>query len=406
MRMMKILLVHNYYGSSAPSGENTAYRAEADLLRRYGYDVHEFTRSSDGIRSQGILGIIKGALAVAWNPFAARALRLLLQKVKPDVVHVHNVFPLLSPSIFYAVKAARVPVVLTLHNYRIACSAGTAVRGDRSCTLCLDKRSVLPALRYGCYRKSRAATLPVALMIALHRRLRTWDRCIDAFIVLTEYHRDTIAGYGIPGERIAVKPHFMSLQMKPVPWDSREEKVVFVGRLYEAKGIHVLLRAWMRWGEAAPALQIIGDGPLMSQLAAIALPLQGNVSLTGNISRDETLRLMARAKLLVIPSLCLEGFPMVVQEAFALGVPVAASRIGSLQTLVTENQTGILFAPGDESDMLEQIRKIWEKPEILQRCGAAAQKESVEKYSAQKNHELLSTIYQAAVDHAQPNAAK
>ena len=392
---MKILLVHNFYGSSAPSGENTAYRAELALLRSKDHNVEEYTRTSDEIRAQGFWGRVRGAMATPWNPFERRAVKSVVDRIRPEVAHVHNVFPLLSPSIFYAFKEARVPVVLTLHNYRLACPAATAVRDDQPCLLCLEKRSVCPAMRFGCYRHSRMATVPVAAMIALHRMLKTWERCVDAFIVLTEFQRKIITAYGIPERRLFVKPHFTSTTPTPLPWEQREDKVVFVGRLYEAKGVHLLLKIWQAWGATAPRLEIIGDGPMMSRLQSMQknLLLSEKVVFRGNLPHETALAAMATAKLLVLPSLCPEGFPMVVTEAFARGIPIAASRIGSLQTLIDDKRTGILFSPGAEKEMLQAISQLWKLSNTLRDYGAAARADAIEKYGPAENHDRLMAIY-------------
>lgn len=375
-----------------------AYRAELELLRSNGHIVEEYTRSSDGIRAQGFWGTVRGAMATPWNQFERQAIKKRVDHFRPDVVHVHNVFPLLSPSIFYAFKEARVPVVLTLHNYRLACPAATAVRDDQLCLLCLERRSIGPALCYGCYRHSRIATVPVAVMIALHRMLKTWERCVDAFIVLTEFQREIIAGYGIPEERLFVKPHFTATVTVPLPWEQREDKVVFVGRLYEAKGVHLLLKIWQDWGTAAPRLEIIGDGPMMLPWQSMRkeFMLNEKVVFRGNLPHDTALAAMATAKLLVLPSLCPEGFPMVVTEAFARGVPIAASRIGSLQTLIDDKRTGILFSPGAEKEMLQAISQLWQSSDRLRDYGTAAHADAVEKYAPAKNHERLLAIYASA----------
>jgi hypothetical protein len=159
---VKVLLVHNFYGSSAPSGENQVFEAEKLLLQEMGHEVTDFSRHSDEIRSQGTWGVVRGALATPWNPWMTRAVKEAVSNFQPDVVHVHNTFPLISPGIFHAIgpRAAR---VLTLHNYRLFCPAAIPMRGGRVCTDCLDMRSAWPALRYGCYRDSRVATLPLAI---------------------------------------------------------------------------------------------------------------------------------------------------------------------------------------------------------------------------------------------------
>jgi glycosyltransferase involved in cell wall biosynthesis len=387
--------VHNFYGSSAPSGENSAFLSEATLLRERGHDVFEFTRSSDEIRSQGFLGLLKGAFSTPWNFFASKAVGAAAERVKPDLIHVHNLFPLLSPSILWGLKKRNIPVVMTLHNYRLGCAAGTAVRNDQACTLCLERHSVLPSLRYGCYRKSRAATTPVAFMIALHRALKTWNHCVNAFIVLTEYQREMMQSLGLSEDRIFVKPHFAPPELTPVPWLQREEKAVYIGRLYEAKGIHILLKVWKRWGSAAPVLEVIGDGPLMESLkrAVREQSLSDKVILRGMLARPETLSLLSQAKLLIIPSLCPEGFPMVVTEGLALGVPIAASRVGSLQTLIDDGTTGMLFEPWNEDDMLLKISTAWAR---AAQWAPSARRVAEERYSAESSYQRLMSIYESA----------
>ncbi|HTR81973.1 MAG TPA: glycosyltransferase family 4 protein [Bacteroidota bacterium] len=398
---MKILLVHNFYGSSAPSGENTAYTAEAAMLRSQGHSVVEFTRHSDEVRSKGLFGTVKGAASTVWNPFSVHALKRKMRETQPDVVHIHNTFPLLSPSIFYASRELNIPTVFTMHNYRIGCSAATVLRSDRPCLLCLDQRSVMPALRYGCYRESRLATLPVATMIALHNAKDSWRRNVDAFITLTEFQREKMAGFGIPSNSLFVKPHFLQDPPEPVHWDLREQKAVFIGRLYAAKGIHVLVDAWKRWGKDAPRLEIIGDGPMKEELCRTVdgSEAAGAITFAGNVSRDEVLRRLSKAKLLILPSLCFEGFPMVIQEAFALGVPVAASNIGSLPYLVDDKKSGGLFPAGNADEIRTRVRTMFADDNALRAMGERARHEFDEKYTATKNHATLMSIYATAVAH-------
>ncbi len=191
---MKILLVHNFYGSSAPSGENTAYLAERELLKKYGHEVIEFTRHSDDIRNRAFWGTLIGAFSTPWNPFCMRSIRRLLERERPDIMHAHNTFPLLSPSVFRAARGLSTATVLTLHNYRIFCAAGIPMRNSITCIECIEKDSVVPAMLYGCYRNSRLASIPMAAMISLHKRLGTWKRDVDAFVALTEFQRKKMTG--------------------------------------------------------------------------------------------------------------------------------------------------------------------------------------------------------------------
>ncbi|WP_460027916.1 glycosyltransferase family 4 protein [Methyloparacoccus murrellii] len=395
---MKILLVHNHYGSSAPSGENQVFEAEEALLRSRGHEVLEFTRHSDEIRGQGAFGTLKGALATPWNPFAMAALRRVVDELRPDVVHVHNTFPLLSPGIFHAI-GRRTARVLTLHNYRLFCPAAIPLRAGRVCTDCLDRRSVWPALRHGCYRNSRAATLPLAASVALHRQLGTWTRQVEAFIALTDFQRDRLVAAGLPAERVSIKPQFYDDPPTPVPWDHRESRVVFVGRLGEEKGVRHLIEAWLAWGRDAPRLELIGQGPERGiwEDRVRAAGLSARVVFTGQLPFAEVQQRIARSRLLVLPSVWFEGFPMVIREAFALGVPVAASNLGSMASLVRSGHNGVLFEPGHAPDLLRVVRDAWQAPSLLPRLGAQARADFDTRYTAEANHAMLMTIYENAI---------
>jgi glycosyltransferase involved in cell wall biosynthesis len=392
---MKILLVHNFYGSTAPSGENAVYEAELELLRQHNHEVVEFTRHSDEIRSQGLRGLLKGALATPWNPFSARKIRHALQTVKPDVVHVHNSFPLLSPSIYHAIgrRAAR---VLTLHNYRLFCPAGIPMRAGQICTECLDCRSVWPSLQYGCYRDSRIATLPLAANVALHRALGTWQNEVDAFIALTEFQRTTLTAAGLPSLKIYVKPNYFPGNPPVVPWVNRGTYAVFAGRLSEEKGVVALVKAWIAWGPDAPELRIIGDGPLRGKLENAATG--SSIRFLGQLPVDETIRQIAHARLQLLPSECFEGFPMVVREAFAVGTPAAVSNLGPLPSIVKHGINGVVFEAANPHSLLNVVRNAWQTPGLLEQLGTGARKSFETLYTEDINYACLMDIYKAAID--------
>jgi glycosyltransferase involved in cell wall biosynthesis len=396
---MKILLVHNFYGSGAPSGENMVYAAEKELLRQHGHTVIEFTRHSDEIRNRGIFGAVQGAIATPWNPFSKRALRSVLEKEKPDVMHVHNTFPLLSPSIFHATKGLRTTTVLTLHNYRTFCAAGIPMHDDASCTECLDTQSVSPALRYGCYRKNRLATLPLATMIALHRRVKTWERHVDAFIALSAFQKDKMVGAGLPAANMHIKPPFYVNPPSPLPWEERELKVVFVGRLGMEKGLNTLVDAWKQWGRESPQLEIIGDGPerISLQRSVNGNGIADKISFLGQLPFLEVQRKLRLGRLFVLPSVCFEGFPMTIIEAFSLGVPVAVSRLGPLPSIISEDQNGTTFLSGDPADLHRVLVKMWNSQEKLAEMGKSARKEFDRKYTPKASYEILMSIYEATV---------
>ena len=246
----------------------------------------------------------------------------------------------------------------------------------------------------------------MALMIAIHRRLGTWQKRVDAFIALTAFQKRKMAEAGLPEDRIYIKSHFYADPPDAFPWPDREPKVVFIGRLGMEKGIHVLIDAWKQWGGEAPMLEIIGDGP-----ERVALEKQadennpaGNILFMGQLPYEETQTILSRASLLILPSLCFEGFPMAIREAFALGVPVAASQLGSIPDIVTDGQDGVLFLPGNADDLLENVSSVWQKPQALAVMGENARKAFEERYTAERNYEMLMEVYRRARARAQQAA--
>jgi glycosyltransferase involved in cell wall biosynthesis len=395
---LKILLVHNFYGSAAPSGENQVFEAELAMLRAHGHVVETFTRHSDEIRDRGFAGTLRGALATPWNPFMARAMRLAVERFAPDVVHAHNTFPLISPAIFQAVgqRAAR---VLTLHNYRLFCAAAIPMRAGQVCTDCLERRSAMPALRHGCYRGSRPATLPLALNVALHRRLGTWTREVDAFIALSEFQRERMTAAGLPGARVHVKPNFYPGDPVVVPWAMRRPCAVFAGRLGAEKGMETLLHAWLRWGATAPELRIAGDGPLRERLVALAATApQVRIRFLGQLAPEAARAEIAQARMLVLPSEWFEGFPMVVREAFAFGTPAAVSDLGPLPTIVRHGENGVIFSPADPASLVQVLRTAWEDEAGMMRLAQGARHAFEQHYTEHANHEMLMKIYRHAIE--------
>jgi glycosyltransferase involved in cell wall biosynthesis len=396
--LVRTLLAHNFYGSSAPSGENQVFETEKRLLRSRGHDVAVFTRDSDEIRANGVIGMLQGAAAVPWNPLMTRAVKRKVGHFGPDVVHVHNTFPLLSPGIFHAIggRAAR---VLTLHNYRLFCPAAIPMRGGRVCTDCLDNRSPWAALRHGCYRNSRLATLPLASSVALHRFLNTWTRQVDAFITLTEFQRDRMIEAGLPAALVHVKPNFYPGNPLNFSWTNRKPRVVFAGRLTAEKGILALVRAWLAWGATAPELRIVGDGDLRGELerlaaTAPAVPIRFLGRMSGPAAHEE----IAHARLLVLPSESFETFGLAILEAFAFGTPAAVSRIGPLPSIVREGQNGVVFEAGDPESLLKAVRTAWEAPGELERLAAGARQSFEALYTEDANYRMLMGIYEQAME--------
>lgn len=401
--MLSVLLAHNFYGSSAPSGENLVFLAEGDLLRRNGHVVHEFTRHSDSIRGKGLAGIVQGALSVPWNSIAAADMRRMVVATQPDVVHAHNTFPLISPSIFSAI-GARAARVLTLHNYRLFCAAAIPMRDGKPCTDCLRTHSTLPALRYGCYRGSRVATLPLAINVALHRRMGTWVKQVDAFIALSDFQRGLMIEAGLPADLVHVKPNFFPGNPVVTPWEARRPCVVFAGRLSNEKGVKSLVTAWKTWGADAPELLLVGDGPLRTELERLASGTP--IRLLGQLKSKDAQTRIAQARLLVVPSEWFEGFPMVIREAFAMGTPAAVADIGPLPAIVQQGVSGLVFEPGNPDSLLHAVRRAWETAGLLERLGKGARAAFDEKYNEASNYAALMSIYEQAISVSRERSAK
>ena len=390
---MRIIQVHNYYGSEAPSGENAVVDAERRLLEKAGHSVELFSRHSDSIRKLKYLGLVAGALATPWNPFSARALREHVKTFNPDVVHVHNTFPLISPSIFPALRG-HAPRVLTLHNYRLFCAAGIPLRHGKLCTLCIENHSVRPALRFGCYRGSKLATWPLAANIAFNRALGTWQKEVDAFIVFSEFQRDMVINAGLPAELVHIKPNFYTGNPEILPWSSRDGEIVFVGRLTREKGTHTLIEAWRHWGANAPKLVVIGDGDERKDLENSAQGLP--VTFLGQVASAVAIRAIANARLMVLPSETFEGFPMVIGEAFAHATPVAVSDIGPLPALVQPVEAGIAFPPGDAAALFRTVSSLWSQPVKLAEMSQNARHAFENAYTEEANLKRLIEIYDTA----------
>ncbi|MBZ5597249.1 MAG: glycosyltransferase family 4 protein [Acidobacteriia bacterium] len=386
---MKILLVHNRY--QIHGGEEVVFEQERQLLERSGHQVLTYCRSNFEAEDYGGLRRLALIKNIAWSSDTKDQLRCLLREHQPDVVHVHNTFMMMSPSVFAACREARVPVVQTLHNYRLFCPAANFVRDGKICEECSD-HSLLRGIRYGCYRKSRPATATVALMMSVQRRRRAYP---DQFIALTEFSRQKFIRAGIPAEKLCVKPNFVY----PDPGERSGDgaHAVFAGRLSDEKGLDTLLDAWKQLPDGIP-LSIVGDGPLLEQLRnrATGMGLSG-ITFHGRLPREKTLEIIKLARFLVAPSQCYENFPMGIAEAFSCGVPVICSRLGGMREIVENKRTGLHFTAGDAVDLARKVLWSWSNPEQMLEMGKAARREYEAKYTAEKNYPLLMTIYQRAV---------
>ncbi|MFC4307990.1 glycosyltransferase [Steroidobacter flavus] len=388
---MRVLLAHNFYRSTAPSGEDTVYREERALLERHGVEVIPYERQSDELDTAGALTLARSALQASWSDSVARELSGLIARTRPDVAHFHNTFPLISPSAYDACVKAGVPVVQTLHNYRLICPGAMLYREGVPCEACVGT-SLLPALKHRCYRQSLPATASVVNMLWNNRRRGTYSSLVQRYVALTEFARQRFVAGGLPADRIEVKPN--GLTAPPQAGAGEGGHAVFVGRLSAEKGVHTLLEAWKALPEIR--LKIAGDGPMRAQLEEQARRDRLNVEFMGRLERSHVAQVVGAASLAVVPSQWFEGFPMVVVEAFACGTPVVASRLGSLAEIVREGITGGLFTAGDPKALAAAVRAKFAAPEALKQMRKNAREEFDARYSAAAGFQALMDIYQRA----------
>jgi glycosyltransferase involved in cell wall biosynthesis len=391
---MKVLVLHNRYAE--PGGEDQAVASEEQLLVSQGHTVLPYCQDNSEIARYTIAQKAAVPATTVWSKKTFAEVQLAVHSNQPDVAHFHNTFPLISPAAYSACQSAGVPVVQTLHNYRLLCPAATFFRDGKPCECCLGKSIPWPGVRYACYRGSRTATATVAGMVAVHRFLGTWTDKVDLYIALSDFARDKFIAGGLPAAKIAVKPNFV--QSEPCSDRDVSDYALFVGRLSQEKGLSTLLAALKQLGGKIPLL-VAGDGPLRPELEALVqrLGLAG-VRFLGRVDRQAVFAAMKRARFLVVPSECYENFPMTVVEAYACGTPTIAAGIGVLKEIVADQRTGILFAPGNVEDLACKTAWAWTHPREMEEIGQAGHAEFMAKYTADRNYQILMDIYKRAID--------
>lgn len=379
---LRVLVAHNAYRHAG--GEDSVVASEIALLRQRGHTVIEMRRDNDEIDAIGRLSLAAQSL---WSRRTSAEAAALIAAHRPHVAHIHNTLPLLSPSLHWACAAAGVAVVQTLHNYRLACPQAMFLREGKVCEDCLG-RAPVAAVVHGCYRQSRAQSAVLVSGLVLHRSLGTWHSKVDRFVALSEFARNKLIQAGLPAARVVVKPNFIDA---PKPADIAREGFLYVGRLSPEKGVDVLAEACST--SPASGVRVAGTGPAEASLAQ-----RQGMRLLGALDGAGVLREMAHSRALVVPSICYENFPRTIVEAYACGLPVIASRIGSLAELVEPGVTGLLFEPGDARDLARAMCWAEAHPEQMAAMGRQARARYEARYTSAINHEQLLAIYHAAID--------
>ena len=392
---MKILLVHNRYRSTAPSGENRVVDQESAALTALGHDVRHFERHSDDIENWSAVQKATLPGRVVWNPTSRRDLATALAEDRPDVVHVHNTFPLLSPSVLYACHSAGVPVVITLHNYKLLCASGDFFRNGEVCHDCAGGNPTA-AVVHRCYRGSALATSTTVLNARGHRR--SWRRLVSAYIFISESQRRLMAGMDFDPDRTFVKHNI-------VPYDgpfggARQRQVAYVGRLDTAKGAPLLMKGWDAYraaaGDDALRLVIAGGGPMLDEVTSWAAD-RPSVELRGLMSKPDVFKLISESRAVVLPSEWEETFGLVVVEAMAVGVPPLASGHGSFPSLITDGVDGALSEPGSPDALGRLLHDVDADPDRYTRLGRQARTTYETHHQIDRNVEQLLDIYRFAV---------
>ena len=382
---MRLLLCHNFY--QQPGGEDVVFRSEAQLLRDKGHEVFLWTLDNKEITQRSSFRV---ALSAIWSRRAAEELERQILIHKPDLAHFHNTFPLMSPAVYPVCARHGVPVVQTLHNYRLMCPSALLYRNGAVCQRCVGRAFPFPGVRYACYRNSRLETMVSGMVTAVHWRLKTYQTKVGAYIALTRFAKDLFCAAGLPAERIHVKPNFVLPD--PGQREGAGAGFLYAGRLQPEKGVATLLRAWQGLDYS---LVMLGDGELRSQVVGVS-ERSRTIRYEGAVPREKLFAIMKQSMALVFPSEWFEGFPLLIAEAMACGVPVIASRLGAAGALIVDGVTGLLFNLGDAADLAAKVRWLASHPEDAVRMGQQARQEYEAKYTPEQNYRLLMNIYAQA----------
>jgi len=390
---LRVVFVHNEY--QLPGGEDEVVDREKRLLLEAGHEVSEYRRRNSEIEGYGLLEKATLPFRTIWARDSCQELKFLMKTSKPDIVHFHNTFPLISPATYYTCRRAGIPVIQSLYNPRLLCPAASFCRDSRVCEDCLGKTFPWPALIHACYRSSYTQSAVTATMLAFHGWVRTWQKLVDIYVTATEFYRGKFIAGGLPSDKVAVKPHFV----EPDP-DCKEglgDYAVYISRLTGEKGVPTLLKAWS--GLDGIPLKIRGEGPLYDEVHRFSQLHSHTVHLLPRLSRDELTSLLKGSRFLVWPSEgYYETFGLVAIESFACGVPVITSGLGAMGEVVEDGKTGLHFRAGDPLDLAAKVNWAWSHPEVVAAMGRAARAEYEAKYTSAQNYKILMSIYERALN--------
>lgn len=386
MRKQKVLIVHNYY--QIPGGEDTVVENEKNMLLENGHEVVLYTRHNDEIKLRGILGKIMLPFETIFSFKTYREVKRKIKEDNIDIVHVHNTFPLISPSVYYAAKNCNISVIQTIHNFRVLCPGATFTRNNNICEECVEK-SLICAVKNKCYRDSVVQSIVSASSLTFHRLIGTYSK-VDGYIALTKFNKEKLKKI-VSENKIYVKPNFVKkIEHKGII--NRRSYFLFLGRIDELKGIKLLVESWKDINNSK--LLVVGKGPLEEEIKEY---IKNNnikdIELLGFKQRDEVMELIRGAKALIVPSQWYEGFPMTIAESLSQGIPVIAGDIGNLSTIVEDRKNGLLFKYDNKDQLKEKVLQIENDDKLLKVISNGATNSFNEKYTEDINYKLLVNIY-------------
>lgn len=382
MRKQTVLIVHNYY--QIPGGEDSVVANERKMLEEHGYKVYLYTRNNSELKTMGIIQKLKLPFTTVFNFKTYRDIKKIIKEKHIDIVHVHNTLNLISPSVYYAARAMKVPVVQTIHNFRLLCPGATFYRDGHICEDCVE-HGLKCAVKHNCYRDSKIQTLACVISTKFHRMTGIYGKI--NYICLTEFNKEKLLQLKqIKEENVFVKPNFVESVGEFVPEEERKNQFVFAGRLDKLKGIDFLLKVWKQMGEYAPQLVICGTGPLEDWCKKFIVDNKLNVKMLGFVPNTETRKLIANSKALILPTQWYEGFPMSMVEAFSVGTPVICSDLGNSGNLIENNINGYKFRLNSINNLVEIVRR-YDGPYI------STLEMYKNKYLEEINYRILIKIY-------------
>jgi glycosyltransferase involved in cell wall biosynthesis len=384
---MRVLMLHNRY--QIPGGEDVSTQAQVDLLRSNGHAVDLVEESNDRV---GTLGVMNTAARTLWSRESYARIDRLLEETQFDVMHVQNFFPLLSPSVYYAARKHKVPVVQSLRNFRLVCPQGMLYRDGRICTDCVGHQIAWPGIQHACYRGSRLGTSVVAAMSSVHHVAGTWRDAVALYVTPSKFTTAIFVKAGWDPERLETIPNFV--HPDPGLGSGQGGFALFVGRLAPAKGVDTMLKAWH--GMDRP-LRIVGDGELrpVVERAAAANPA---ITYLGPMPLHETSQIMGEASFIIVPTVGIETFGRVAAEALAKGTPAVVSDAGGLPDIVNDNQTGFVVRPGDVGQLADRVTWMFEHPTEVDAMRIHAREAFVDRFSGERALERWLSAYRRVVD--------